>query len=326
MPVKLLYVLTGADRWSRQDHLKQLVAQALDPEWQDLNLERFDGEQTESSAVVDSWLTAPFWGDRRVTVVEFSSTGEKWSQLLADLAMLVQKPDFAPPNVLILVSESLDKRKKEVKQLLTFAEHRDFQPVKSWNAEKELAPWLDEQVRKVGKRMSREAIQYLITAIGVDKQALTSALDKLLLYVGDEGLIDEPITRRLVQPTEADVFTLMEHLARRDQGAALLQLQNLLHREPAQKILATLCTLMRNISRAKTLQEQRWDPARIAEQLGQNAFALKKNLDQWRSYSARQLDQSLRRLLNLDATSKRTRLTPQLALEIWICELVTATA
>jgi DNA polymerase-3 subunit delta len=327
MSLERIFLLTGEDEWQRGRYLHGLVEKQLDPEWRDFNLERFNGDETEPARILESWLTPPFWGECRLLQVEFLRSPEALNTLMGVLGDYTDKHAPESPNYLVMLSESVDKRRKETKSLIKKIQHHDFQAIKSWNIEKELHPWIEEELRKAGKRISRPALQYLARALGTDKFALQQSIEKLLTFLGSETMLEESHVRALVTPTEADVFGLLECLAQRREAQALQDLhQQLLHESP-EGILASLAANLRSLYRAKYLQTQKWGQEEIAKELGQHSFRLKKNLELWQGYSLKEIDGGLRRLLDLQTRMRQgLRLNPAMALELWLHEVISAKA
>ncbi|PIQ24406.1 DNA polymerase III subunit delta [bacterium (Candidatus Blackallbacteria) CG17_big_fil_post_rev_8_21_14_2_50_48_46] len=322
-----IYLLTGEDHWQRQKYFQGLLERHLEPEWRDLNLERFNGDDTEPSVLLESWLTPPFWGECRILLIEFQRSPEALNTLMGFLLAYFESHQPETPNLMVIMSEGLDKRRKEAKNLLKQIQHLDFPAIKSWNIEKELYPWIEEELRKAGKRITRPALQYLGQALGVDKFALHQTLDKLLTYLGEETLLEETQVRVLVAQTEADVFSLLDMLARRREDLAQNHLQHQLLRESPEALMASLAANLRSLYRARSLQAQKWGLEEIAKELGQHSFRLKKNLELWQGYTLSELDLKVRRLLELQTRMRQgLRLDPALALEIWIHEFIQAVA
>lgn len=325
MSLERIFLLTGEDEWQQGKYLQNLIEKQLESEWRAFNLERFNGDETEPARILESWLTPPLWGDCRLLQVTFLRSPEALNALMGVLGDYTEKHAPESPNFLVLLSESVDKRRKETKNFVKKIQHHDFQAIKSWNIEKELHPWIEEELRKAGKRISRPALQYLARALGTDKYALQQSIEKLLTFLGSETLLEESHVRALVTPTEADVFGLLEGLAQRREAQALQDLNQQLLHESAEAILASLVANLRSLYRAKYLQTQKWGQEEIAKELGQHSFRLKKNLELWQNYSLKEVDQGLRRLLELQTRMRQgLRLDSAMALELWLHEMITA--
>lgn len=316
----LLYLLTGDDKWQQRKFIESLIEQHLEREWRDFNLETWS-TPIEPYHLLESWLTPPFWGTCRMIQVDFQHHPEALYPWLGVLHHYLETHTPTTTNLLIMITESLDKRKKETKLILPHITLCDFPVIKSWNIEKELYPWIEEQLKQAGKHITRPALQYLASALGTDKYALHQTLEKLLTYLGDEAQLEEHHVRALVTQTEASVFSLMEFLARRDTAQAQIHLHHQLLREHPENLFASLASNLRTIYRARYLHTQHWNLEAIAENLNQHSFRVKKNLELWQNFSLSELESRLRRLLALHTrTHQEVNLNPVMALEIWIQE------
>jgi DNA polymerase III subunit delta len=325
-----LYLITGNDVYAREATLKKYVAQFLEPEFASLNFEKYD-QPTETGPVFDAWITPPFWGERRVIHAHLNA------EAMAELAQTIDdhlSPDFAPDNVLLISAEGLDKRRKANKALLKIATHIECEEIKRWNAHKVLGPWLREQVEAVGWSIMPDAVDYLIDACGTDKHLLQSAVDKVLLYLDEPEALDAPampasmrtirleVVRQLVVQTESDIFLWLELIARRDHQAAFSHFHTLLLRENPNKILSTLGTSVARLYRTLFYQSQGRNQAEIAKMLGMNPYVVKMDLQRWQRFSLAKMTHSMQYLLDLQVRSRSSRLKPELALEMWLGDIL----
>lgn len=316
----LIYVLTGTEAYGIKTALNKLIDKYIEPDWADFNLEYLEPQTTEAAELVDKWVMPPFGGDCRVLVIDIPERqADKY------LEEMTQKLEGLPEhhNVLIVSTVKLDKRKKWVKALLKQATHQDFEPIKPWNIEKELYPWIEEHLRQKEFRISYDALGALTEGLGVDKHALAQGLEKICVYLGEPQVIQLEHVTLLVNPVKSDIFKLLDLLALKQLGPAQEQLQRLLLQDKPGAILAGLGSQLQQIYRAKSLLALRWSQADIAKNIGMNPYRLKKVLAQWQKYSVKELGSKLRRLVELDAFSKQGKFAQEWALELWICECVT---
>lgn len=319
-------MITGNDVYAREAILKKYVNQFLEPEFASLNFEKYD-QPTETGPVFDAWITPPFWGERRVIHTHLNAEG------MAELAQTIDDhlgADFSPNNVLLISAEGLDKRRKANKSLLKIATHIECEEIKRWNAHKVLAPWLREQVQSVGWSIMPDAVDYLIDACGTNKHLLQSALDKVLLYLDEPDLsaakrsIRLETVRQLVVQTESDIFLWLELIASRDHQAAFSHFHTLLLRENPNKILSTLGTSVTRLYRTLFYQSQGRSQADIAKLLGMNPYVVKMDLQRWQRFSLAKMTHSMQYLLDLQVRSRSSRLKPELALEMWLGDILSA--
>lgn len=318
-PASNLYFFLGSDLYARQQELNRCLDIWLDPDWREMNLEQFDMSQPVS-ALIDAWLTPPFWGERRVVVAHFS--GDGLNILLDELAQLCQQGLPQTPNYLVIYNDSIDRRKKSAKDLFKLAHLEDFQEVKSWNARKVLGPWIQQYLQQHQKSIDNKAIDELIEACGSDKFVLQQALDKILAYLGTGTQINQPLVHKLIIQTDTDIFLWLDHIAKGQADPAFGSLQTLLLKEPAEKILSTLATLFQKVYHMRWLAAQQYSVDDIAEQMNAKTFKIEKDLEKWRKYKLPQLEKALHQLLDYQRRCHSSHLSAELALEMWLGNLL----
>src|SRR5438067_10138366 len=92
-----------------------------------------------------------------------------------------------------------------------------------------------------------------------DLQTLANEIDKLALYVGPNGTIDERVLREMsFAARQEDVFELTNAVARRDTKGALLQLQRLVQGGTAPEgILPALAWQIRTLIQVRDMVDSR---------------------------------------------------------------------
>lgn len=123
-------------------------------------------------------------------------TKKQWPQLLAAIGSL---PDRAH---LILGLQNIkgcpDLAKESKRTLVTL----DLSKEKPWDKDKRIADQLLMKAASFNKTLARDALDYLLQAVGPELTFLESALEKLSIYVGDENIIDLKAARSLVRPSK----------------------------------------------------------------------------------------------------------------------------
>ena len=133
-------------------------------------------------------------------------------------------------NYVILIAESVDKRKSIYKTILEMGVVLDFSSTKTETKQKEIAGNISREIlAKSGKALSPAAFQALGKKTGFDLKAMTGAIEKLSVYAGDKESIDEKDISALIKKTqEESVFSLTASIAERNTKKALAILSDLL--------------------------------------------------------------------------------------------------
>jgi DNA polymerase-3 subunit delta len=151
---------------------------------------------------------------------------------------------------------------------------------------------------------------------------LANELDKLATYVGKGATINIDDVRQLsAQVQEARIFDLTDALAQRNRQQALNILHDLLSDgEPPLKLLSTMTSQVRSLLLVKELAQKGMRAPQIVSALGIAPFIVDKSLRQVAKFSPAQLESAYRQLLATDAALKRSRLTPEMALDLLVVQ------
>jgi DNA polymerase-3 subunit delta len=316
--MKQIYLLYGDDSFSIEAFEKKFASENVDPEWETFNLDILDGSSVSVDKIVESADSPPFGTGNKVTVVKNAAAAfsQKEDQL-EPLDRLLNK-DLMPTNFLIFSTDSADKRKNIVKTLVKVAEVKEFNLLKPWEIAKKLYPWVEDSLRKHGKRIEQEALEELVEASGANKHRLENEIGKLLLYTGENKIITFQDVRTLVENTESDLFEFLGHLARKETGNALRQLNKLLLKDVPIKLVSSLSANFKTIYSLKVLAEDDMNNSDIARELGQKPFLVEKNLKTWRNFKTGKLREIMKDLLELDFKFKSRSVNAKQELEAFI--------
>jgi DNA polymerase-3 subunit delta len=183
-----------------------------------------------------------------------------------------------------------------------------------------LENWIIKRAKSLGVSIERNAATLLANFIGSQLRLLANELDKLATYAGEGGTItDEDVHKLSAQVQEARIFDLTDALARRDQKQALTILHDLLvDGEPPLKLISTITSQVRSLLLVKELSQKGLRSAQIATTLGIAPFVAEKAARQAGKFTPMQLEGAYRQLLATDAALKRSRMTPEMALDLLV--------
>jgi len=180
--------------------------------------------------------------------------------------------------------------------------------------------WINKRAKSIGVSISAEAAALLANFIGNQLRLLANELDKLATYAGEGATITVEDVRMLsAQVQEARVFDLTDALAQRNRKQALDILHDLLAEgEPPLKLISTITSQVRSLLLVKELSQKGMRAAQIASTIGIAPFVADKALRQVGKFSPAQLEGAYRQLLATDAALKRSRLAPEMALDLLV--------
>ena len=187
--------------------------------------------------------------------------------------------------------------------------------------------WIKKRAQSIGVTISPDAAALLANLIGNQLRLLANELDKLATYAGNRATITVDDVHKLsAHVQEARIFDLTDALAQRNRTQALNILHDLLaDGEPPLKLISTITTQIRSLLLVKELSSKGMRSAQIASTIGVAPFIADKALRQVGKFTPAQLEGAYRQLLATDATLKRSRMTPEIALDLLVVGFASTT-
>jgi DNA polymerase III subunit delta len=344
----MFYLLHGEDEFTSREHLKTL-RQKGDFGY---NQDTYMGTEVDVKTVIMTISTLPFLSEQRLVVIdglpkkkrgetsiptpeaadtkEAASTGKggkarktrksaKATNTRAGFEKELAEHIATMPEttiLIILVEEALEASNLLLKAAEKYGKILHSTLPKG-NA---LEQWINKRARSIDVKISPEATSLLANFIGNNLRLLANELDKLATYVGKGATINIDDVRQLsAQVQEARIFDLTDALALRNRKQALNLLHDLLSDgEPPLKLLSIITTQVRTLLLVKELAQKGLRGAQIASTLGMAPFIADKALRQVHNFTPAQLEGAYRQLLSTDAGLKRSRLTPEMALDLLV--------
>ena len=348
----MFYLLHGDDEFSSREQLKKLRQQGNF----EYNQDTFNGGEVNLATITAASNTMPFLADQRLVVVEGlpkkrrgesatsapgdesgtgdsstgtggkggkakkgkrSGKGNTESRASFEKGFAEYVPHMPDTTVLIvLVDELLDANNPLLKAA---GEHGKVNQ-STLPRGGALESWISKRAKSLGVTIDEDAATLLANFIGNQLRLLANELDKLATYVGDGGTITVDDVRTLsAQVQEARIFDLTDALAQRNQKQALTILHDLLaDGEPPIKLISTISSQVRSLLLVKELSQQGMRSPQIASTIGIAPFVADKVARQVGKFTAAQLEVAYRQLLATDASLKRSRMTPEMALDLLV--------
>lgn len=235
-----------------------------------------------------------------------------YAQALADYA-----PHLPPTTTLVVVIDKpLEPAHPLVKAAQQYGKARACMPLRG----AQLEAWLTSRARAAGAKLAPDAARLLVESQGDNRRALAGEIDKLSVYVGANGQIRAEDVRLLTPVArQAVIFDLTDALARRDRSRALNLLHELLaNGESPLGIVGLTAYQTRSLLQVKSLAERGMRAPQIALTAGMAPFTVEKSLPLARQFTFAQLEAAHRALLDVDLALKRSRMTPELALDLLV--------
>ena len=271
---KQVYLLYGPEDYLRRQYRDRL-REALSSGSGDtsMNTHYYTGKDVSFGEIVDLAETMPFFAERRVIVIEdaflFKNAGAAEA-----LTEYLQTP--AQTAYFILVEKEADKRTRLFKTVKEKGYAAEF-PVQN---EATLSRWILSLIKKDGLKITRDALDTLLSYAGSDMENIRTETEKLICYCMERGEITEADVEAVcVRRAEEQIFAMIDALTEKRRRDAMRLYADLLSlKEPPLRILSLLARQYNLLLQVGELAEKRKDAQTIARMLNLRDFVARKYL------------------------------------------------
>lgn len=342
----MFYLLHGNDEFTCREHLKKLRRQGD----YGYNSDTYAGAETPLATLIATCDTFPFLTEARLVLLDGlpkKRKGEEAGARSAESGEAKETPADKPrkgkkssknatesrggfekglaeyiarlPSTTTLIA-LIDEEMSANSPLLKAAQEHGKVIQCTLPKGAALESWIVKRAQSQGVRITPEATSLLANFMGNQLRMLANEIDKLATYVGARALIDIEDVRLLsASAQEARIFDLTDALAQRNRKQALDLLHDLLaDGEPPLKLISTITSQLRSLLLVKELANDGLRVQQIVTATGMAPFVAEKALRQVGKFQTAQLEGAYRQLLATDAALKRSRMTPEMALDLLV--------
>lgn len=236
--VRPFYWLYGDEPMKARELVKRIKSHVLGTKPEEtpfiathsLNEELLDGASTTGPQVADAALSLALGGGTRIILVRDAHLLPEPEALESLMGEATTRESL--PQLVICLSQNLDKRKKFTKQILAKAVAVPCEAV----AESEREPWIQYLAKRHGLALKPEWVQTLRTLDPWTLDIVERELEKLELMIGDsdagallsqssaEGMLAERFLDALFSRRKKDALALIDALTPPDESLPLLGL------------------------------------------------------------------------------------------------------
>ena len=313
--VENVYLFYGPEAYIKKSALAALEKKVLMPGLESMN--RTVMSAPSAQAVIENCETLPMMSDYRLIIVQdcaLLGSGKAKDETQDSELLLAYLPRVPETTCLVFdLGGGMDKRKKLSKALLAMPGAVSFDALD----DVQLAKWIGQQLRPLGKKMDRASCDALAFTSGRDLTMLHGELLKLAAYVGDrETISQEDIEKIATHTAECTVFAMVDALAAGKTKDAFELLGVLLASgEQRIGILAMITRHYRQMMHLKAMQADGQQQGQMAKVLGVPPFALTRLSRQVGKRSYGLLRQSVELCVQADYDIKRGALREDAALD-----------
>ena len=274
--VRNVYCFYGPEALIRRSALAALEKKVLFPGLESMNETILSSPTAQQ--IMESCETLPMMSDYRLIVVrDCALTGSgKAKDEAQESAAIAEYIGRVPPTTCLVfdLGDNVDKRKKLSQALMKLPGAVSFDALD----DTQLAKWINQTLRPMGKKMDRTACDMLAFTSGRDLTLLSGELQKLAAYVGDRAEITgDDVDAIATHTAECTVFSMVDAISEGKAQEAFTLLNVLLQGgEQRIGILAMITRHYRQMMHLCAMAAERLPQAQQAKALGVPPFALNR--------------------------------------------------
>jgi DNA polymerase-3 subunit delta len=313
--IPLVLYLYGEEPYLIERGIEKLRTSIIPAHLQEFNREVYSAGEVPVSKIVDSARTVPMLNSWRFILVKEADrfTSGDVEQFLP----YIEEP--SPSTCLALWGEKSGPWKRlfpKIREVGTVVQVRPLFAGK-------LIGWVKWETQAHGKRMTREAADYLKDMVGNRLRDLHNEIEKVVVYVGEKPVIELGDVEEVVSEVKTrTIFELTDAIGMRDSLEALRILRTMLQAGEAHlRILSMIARQFRLIWKAKHLASKGVAKDEVGKRLRIHHFHLESILQQTAAFSEDDLREGFHQLLQADLAMKTTSVPKELLLEKMVVNL-----
>lgn len=307
--LKRVYLLYGEEAYLRKQYKDRLKSAIIGDDT--MNFHYYEGKNISIGEIVDLAETLPFFAERRLIILEnsgfFKSGGEQLAEYLANQA---------ETTYFVFAETEVDKRSKLYKTVQSKGSAVEF----GEQDESTLKRWVLGMMKKEGKNISQNALNYLLEKTGTDMENIRKETEKLFCYCMEKDVIEiadieEICTKRL----SSHIFDMVSAIADKKQKQALeLYYELLALKEPPMRILFLIARQFNLLMQVKELHKKGFQNKAIGEKVGLPGFIAGKYVTQASRFSKEDLRAAVEACVEAEEAIKTGKMNDNMSVELLI--------
>lgn len=319
----MIYIALGTQQVLLHQ-VREMFINLIPQEERVMNVGSYDMETTPVAVALDDAMAAPFFGERRLVLVNkpYFFTGEKGNAKiehdLDSLSNYLAHPE--PSTILVFLApyEKLDGRKKIVKELKKVAVTVDASPLDEEQARRQIQSSLASDDYSIDEA----AVDELVQRTNADYELMNANMSKLKLLTYQERHITQQAVKELVpQSLDENVFDLVNAVLNHDQTRSIdLYDQLIAGQQPPLRINAVLISQFRLLLQIKGLSARGLSQGSLAQKLRVHPYRVKLGLQTARRFSLLALENAYLGLIKIEQALKTTQRDPRLLFQLFMLQ------
>jgi len=322
--VRNVYCFYGPEAFIRRSALAALEKKVLMPGLEGMNETILSAPTAQQ--IIESCETLPMMSDYRLIVVRdcaLAGSGKAKEEAQESAALCEYLPRVPQTTCLVFdLGDNVDKRKKLSQALMKLPGAVSFDALD----DAQLAKWINQTLKPLGKRMDRAACETLAFTSGRDLTLLSGELQKLAAYAGErQEITAKDIDQIATHTAECTVFSMVDAISE-GKAQEAFSLLNVLLQGGEQRIgiLAMITRHYRQMMHLSAMMRDRVPQAQQAKTLGVPSFALGRLTRQVGKRSFETLRACLEECVQADYDIKRGAVREEAALDRLMLVLLAA--
>lgn len=286
------------------------------------NIIRYNLEEVNVSAALEEASTVSMFDSEKVVICDGCTflTGENKKEINHDIDSLskyINNPFSDVYLIFIVQKEKLDERKKIVKELKKLSTVIECQKKESYN----LNNYLENYFKDKEFKISKDAINLMISKAGLNLANLINEADKLMIYKIDEKEITKDDVDCLVRKNiEDDIFSLTNAIMKKDRKNIIKIYKDLLlmGEEPI-KLIVLVANQLRLIFQVKLMVKNGYKERDMASIIGEHPYRVKLAIAS--SFTTNELKKYLCALHDLDVNIKTGKIDKNFGFEMFLLNI-----
>ncbi|HHT88697.1 MAG TPA: DNA polymerase III subunit delta [Clostridiales bacterium] len=306
---KQFYLLYGSESYLIKLYRDKL-REAVSGESDQMNFSRFEGKGIDLKELNDVAQTLPFFGDKRLILIEQSGLFKEQSELPNILA------DAPESTMFIFAEQDVDRRNKAYKLI----NDRGVVSEMKGLDDKNLRLFVASLLKQAGKNITRNVCDYLLDKTGTDMDNISNEVEKLIGYtLGRDIITVEDVDAVVTTQITGKIFQMMDAIGSKQQGRALTLYYDLLSvREKPSHILYLIMRHFNVLLQVKEMVSFGYASELIIEHVGIPAFTIGKYISQTKNFTIEQLYESLKIAADTEEQIKKGQINDKIGVELMI--------
>lgn len=327
-----VYFFYGPEDFLIEQEIQKLLDSTLAPKERVLNLHLFRGEEHGSQEIVRAAETFPMFSKYRIVMVSDADRMDK--EKVEAILEYIKKPSVS--TCLILSGRTLGLWKDYRIEIGKVGKAVECSRLKG----QVLSSWIKNKMAEQNKRLSEDAVEYLIEVVGDHLHDLENTLEKILLSVRVKKMIElsdvEEITSEVKLST---IYDLTDAIGHQNLEKALGILERAIEsniisfkrdEDPQKKkdqkdvvplILDMMAKRYWAMLGVKRMTSRHRGAIELAEALNMSTWNVKKLIDQAKNFSEASLREGIFKCHQTDLAIKRSRGPKDLLMEKLVIDL-----